>query len=60
VVSAPLVNTQFTYLMSASNVEILPHVHENGDISMHIDLDISSVTGQVNLGGDQRADYRAA
>jgi general secretion pathway protein D len=48
---SPLVNTQFTYLDVGVNVEILPHVHENGDISMHIDLDISSVTGQVNLGG---------
>ncbi len=48
---SPLVNTQFTYLDVGVNVEIQPHVHENGDISMHIDLDISSVTGQVNLGG---------
>ena len=48
---SPLVNTQFTYLDVGVNVEILPHVHENGDVSMHIDLDISSVTGQVNLGG---------
>ncbi len=30
---------------------LLPHVHDNGDISMHIDLEISSVTGTVNLGG---------
>ena len=48
---SPLVNTQFTYLDVGVNVEVLPHVHENGDVSMHIDLDISSVTGQVNLGG---------
>ena len=48
---SPLVNTQFTYLDVGVNVEIVPHVHENGDVSMHIDLDISSVTGQVNLGG---------
>jgi len=48
---SPLVNTQFTYLDVGVNVEILPHVHENGDISLHVSLDISSVTGQVNLGG---------
>ena len=48
---SPLVNTQFTYLDVGVNVEITPHVHENGDISLHISLDISSVTGQVNLGG---------
>jgi general secretion pathway protein D len=33
------------------NVEITPRVHENGDVSLHVDLDISSVTGHVNLGG---------
>jgi general secretion pathway protein D len=48
---SPLVNTQFTYLDVGVNVEIMPHVHENGDVSMHVSIDISSVTGQVNLGG---------
>ena len=33
------------------NVELLPRVHDNGDVSMHIDLDISTVSGHVNLGG---------
>jgi general secretion pathway protein D len=45
---SPLVNTQFTYLDVGVNVEIQPKVHDNGDVSMHISLDISSVTGQVN------------
>jgi general secretion pathway protein D len=48
---SPLVNTQFTYLDVGVNVEIMPHVHENGDVSLHVALEISSVTGQVNLGG---------
>lgn len=48
---SPLVNTQFTYLDIGVNVEILPHVFENGDVGLHIALEISSVTGQVNLGG---------
>ena len=47
----PLVNTQFTYIDVGVNVEITPRVHDNGDVSMHVDLDISSVTGHVNLGG---------
>jgi general secretion pathway protein D len=47
----PLVNTQFTYLDVGVNVEITPRVHDNGDVSMVVDLDISSVTGSVNLGG---------
>ncbi len=32
-------------------MEITPRVHDNGDVSLHVDLDISSVTGHVNLGG---------
>ena len=33
------------------NVEITPRVHENGDVTMHIDLDISTIVGYANLGG---------
>jgi general secretion pathway protein D len=47
----PLVNTQFTFIDVGVNVEIVCRVHDNGDVSMHVDLDISSVTGHVNLGG---------
>jgi general secretion pathway protein D len=46
-----LVNTQFTYIDVGVNVEMTPRVHENGEVSLHIELEISSVTGQVNLGG---------
>jgi general secretion pathway protein D len=47
----PLVNTQFQYLDVGVNVDLTPHVHDNGDISMHIELEISNVNGTVNLGG---------
>ena len=47
----PLVNTQFKFIDVGVNVEILPRVHDNGDVSMHVDLDISNIAGQVNLGG---------
>jgi general secretion pathway protein D len=47
----PLVNTQFQYLDVGVNVEITPRVHDNGDVSMHVNLDISNVSGHVNLGG---------
>ena len=47
----PLVNTQFTYQDVGVNVELTPRVHENGDVSMHIDLDISTVASYVNVGG---------
>jgi general secretion pathway protein D len=48
---SPLVNTQFTYLDVGVNVEILPRIHENGDVSMHMDLDVSQVDNYDNLGG---------
>jgi len=47
----PLVNTQFTYIDVGVNVDITPRVHDNGDVSMHVELDISNVSGTVNLGG---------
>ena len=48
---SPLVNTQFTYLDVGVNMGILPKVHDNNEVSMHIDLDISQVDTTVNLGG---------
>jgi len=48
---SPLVNTQFQYIDVGVNVEITPHVHDNGEVSLHVSLDISNVTGNVNLGG---------
>jgi general secretion pathway protein D len=46
-----LVNTQFTYIDVGVNVDITPRVHDNGDVSMHVELEISSVNGTVTLGG---------
>jgi general secretion pathway protein D len=46
-----LVNTQFTYIDVGVNVDLTPKVHDNGDVSMHIELEVSSVNGKVNLGG---------
>jgi len=47
----PLVNTQFTFIDVGVNVDLTPKVHENGDISMHVEVEISSVQSYVNLGG---------
>jgi len=47
----PLVNTQFQYIDTGVNVEMLPHVHDNGDVTIHVDLNINSVSSYVNLGG---------
>ena len=47
----PLVNTQFQYQDVGVNVEVTPRVHANGDVTLKIGMDISSVTGQSNIGG---------
>jgi len=47
----PLVNTQFTFIDVGVNVDLTPKVHDNGEISMHIEVEISSVQSYVNLGG---------
>ena len=47
----PLVNTQFTYIDVGVNVELQTRVFDSGEVYLHLDLDISSVTGHVNLGG---------
>src|SRR5271157_2305690 len=47
----PLVNTQFQYIDTGVNVELLPRVHDNGDVTIHVDLNINSVSRYVDLGG---------
>ena len=47
----PLVNTQFTFIDVGVNVDLTPKVHDNGEISMHIEVEISNVESYVNLGG---------
>ena len=42
----PLVNTQFQYTDVGVNVDITPKVHANGDVTLKVEMDISSVTGQ--------------
>ena len=46
-----LVNTQFQYLDVGVNVDMTARVHDNNEVSMHLTLEISTITGQVNLGG---------
>ncbi len=48
---SPLVNTQFTFLDVGVNVEVLARVHENNEVSLHMDLDVSQVKDRINLGG---------
>jgi len=50
----PLVNTQFTFIDVGVNVDLTPKVHDNGEISMHVEVEISSVQSYVDLGGIQQ------
>jgi len=47
----PLVNTQFQFLDTGVNLEITPYVHNGEEVSLHVEVDISNVTGEVPLGG---------
>jgi general secretion pathway protein D len=47
----PLVNTQFQYLDVGVNIDITPHVHAGREVTLKISMDISSVTGNSNIGG---------
>ena len=47
----PLVNTQFQYLDVGVNVDVTPRIHPDHEISMKVNVVVSSVTGEVNLGG---------
>lgn len=46
-----LVNTQFTFLDVGVNIEILPKVHEDNEVSLHLDIDVSQVKDRINIGG---------
>ncbi|HWZ45984.1 MAG TPA: cohesin domain-containing protein [Candidatus Saccharimonadales bacterium] len=44
------VNTQFQYIDVGVNIDLTPHVHPDGEISLKVVLDISSQTGTASLG----------
>ncbi len=48
---SPLVSTQFTYLDVGVNIDITPHIHSNREVTLKMVLEISSVTGNENIGG---------
>ncbi|MHB8525812.1 MAG: cohesin domain-containing protein, partial [Candidatus Acidiferrales bacterium] len=50
----PLVNTQFTYRDVGVNISVTPRIHPDGDVSMKLSIDVSSVTGESNIGGIQQ------
>src|SRR5712692_4670269 len=48
---SPLVNTQFQYLDVGVNVDIVPHVHSESEVTLKMSLEISNVSGSQNIGG---------
>jgi general secretion pathway protein D len=47
----PLVNTQFQYIDVGVNIDVTPRVHPDGDISLKLSIEVSSITGSSNIGG---------
>jgi general secretion pathway protein D len=45
------VNTQFQYIDVGVNIDIVPHIHSANEVTLKMILEISSVTGQQNIGG---------
>jgi general secretion pathway protein D len=48
---SPLVNTQFQYLDVGVNVDIVPHVHSEREVTLKMSLEISNVSSFQNIGG---------
>jgi general secretion pathway protein D len=48
---SPLVSTQFNYADVGVNLDITPQVHSTDEVTMHVEVTVSSVQQYVNLGG---------
>jgi general secretion pathway protein D len=48
---SPLVSTQFQFAETGVNVEITPHVHGTDEMTLHVVIDVSNVSSNVNIGG---------
>ncbi len=47
----PLVSTQFQFLDTGVNVDITPRVHGKNEVSLHVEIDLSTKSNEVDLGG---------
>ena len=47
----PLVNTQFQYIDVGVNIEVTPRVHPDGEVSLKLTVEVSSIIGNSNIGG---------
>jgi len=48
---SPLVSTQFNFAEVGVNVDITPQVHSNSEVTLHVEINVSSVAQYLNLGG---------
>ncbi|HVP00004.1 MAG TPA: cohesin domain-containing protein [Bryobacteraceae bacterium] len=48
---SPLVSTQFNYADVGLNLSIQPQVHSQSEVTLHIEVEVSSVDQYVNIGG---------
>jgi general secretion pathway protein D len=50
----PLVNTQFQYIDVGVNIDVTPHIHPNREVSMKLQVEVSSVASYSTIGGIQQ------
>ncbi len=48
---SPLVSTQFSYIDTGVELTIQPTVHSSDEVTMHVEVNVSSVASYNNLGG---------
>ncbi|MCW5977825.1 MAG: hypothetical protein KIT09_07090 [Bryobacteraceae bacterium] len=48
---SPLVSTQFQFADVGVNVDLTPKIHGEEDVSMHVEIEISSVRDRIDVGG---------
>lgn len=51
---SPLVSTQFQFAEVGVNVDITPKVHGSDEVSLHVELELSTVRERVDIGGLQQ------
>lgn len=48
---SPLVQTQFQFAEVGVNVSLTPKIHGAEDVSLHVEIDVSNIRDQVDVGG---------
>jgi general secretion pathway protein D len=48
---SPLVSTQFNFIDVGVNLDITPQIHSSTEVTLHVEINVSSVANYVNLGG---------